>query len=70
MKKLIFIITVLILSSCSASKYGVRQRRNHIKQQEIQYEHSIPACKDHMRSTRNWWNRPHNDVFLFIFRLQ
>lgn len=62
-------ITLLMFSSCGINKYSGRQRANHIKQQEIQYEHSVPACKDPMRSTRNWWNRPQGGLILFIFNL-
>lgn len=65
---ILILLTLLMCTSCYSRKFHLRERANHIKQQEIQYEHSKPACKDPMRSTRNWWNRPHNDVFL-IFKI-
>lgn len=63
-KLMLFALVLLLHTRCSISKYAYRNHQNRVKQDEIQYEHSIPANQDWTRAYRNWWNRPQKDPFL------
>jgi len=59
MKKLFITLAVaLLLSSCATAKYKIRNHRNKIAQETIQYQRSLSAHEDWTRAYRNWYNRP------------
>ena len=65
------IAAAILLSSCTTLKPGCRfqQKAVYRRQMEIQYEHSIPACRDGLRDWNNWWARPHKMTKVPFFNL-
>jgi len=56
---MLFILAIILLSSCSLTEqYGLRRHRNKVAQEVIQYEHSLNAGRDWTRVWRHWNERP------------
>lgn len=65
-KALLLISVVFIASGCNTKRYGLRQHRNHVAQQILQFEHSKPyrwgdwkACQHFAERPKSHW--PFND---------
>lgn len=57
---MLFLAIVMLVSGCSTQQmtYKVRNHRNRVLQETIQYQSAVPACKDWTRAYRNWDRRP------------
>ena len=57
---IIAVIAMLMLSGCATQKPGSKALHKAVKleQEAQQYQARVPACKDPLRSYRNWDRRP------------
>lgn len=55
---ILLMLAAFLLTGCSFNKYAIRQKQCRLSQEFAQTLHSVPACKDPLRTYLLWDMRP------------